>query len=396
MVSLGGFNANTAGITISLTNLKITAYGEYAIRFFRASVNLESVEVDGTGALKGTVSGTDLAGIDIDNNVAGNDITLNANDVYIHGIDGATNSGETIRAFGVTQRAGATITANFSNTTVSDIHNSDGSVAGFFVQALGQGSGEAIVNASIVNTTIHDLSATSGVYAFGAIGQASSDNATINTSIVNATVTGVRGAASPFSDLSAGVFSAGLSTLTSLASVHTTIQNTILADNLSDGVPNNCLSGSLNAILSLNGPVDATLTSLGHNLSDDASCTGFNQAGDKQNVSNIISTLGALQNNGGSVPTRALLPGSPAISAGGAVLGVTTDARGVARPGDCPSVGAFQFEGAVCGASTPSTSGSGNAAAPNTGANPASPVSSLLASFAGLLTLGYVFTRKRA
>jgi len=50
-----------------------------------------------------------------------------------------------------------------------------------------------------------------------------------------------------------------------------------------------------------------------------------------------------LQNNDGPVPTRALLAGSPAIAAGGSVLGITTDARGKARPGNSPSVGAYQY-----------------------------------------------------
>ncbi len=38
--------------------------------------------------------------------------------------------------------------------------------------------------------------------------------------------------------------------------------------------------------------------------------------------------------------TCALLPGSPAIGAGTAVLGVTTDQRGIARP-STPDVGAY-------------------------------------------------------
>jgi hypothetical protein len=55
-------------------------------------------------------------------------------------------------------------------------------------------------------------------------------------------------------------------------------------------------------------------------------------------------SLGPLQDNGGPTWTMALLPGSPAIDAGVAVAGVTTDQRGVARPqGVAPDIGAFEL-----------------------------------------------------
>jgi hypothetical protein len=51
--------------------------------------------------------------------------------------------------------------------------------------------------------------------------------------------------------------------------------------------------------------------------------------------------LAALANNGGPTPTMALLPGSPAFQAGTPVAGITTDQRGLPRPGT-PSLGAFE------------------------------------------------------
>ena len=55
--------------------------------------------------------------------------------------------------------------------------------------------------------------------------------------------------------------------------------------------------------------------------------------------------LGPLANNGGPTFTQALLPGSPAINAGVAVPGVTTDQRGVSRPqGTAPDIGAFELQ----------------------------------------------------
>ncbi|QDV38203.1 choice-of-anchor Q domain-containing protein [Tautonia plasticadhaerens] len=55
--------------------------------------------------------------------------------------------------------------------------------------------------------------------------------------------------------------------------------------------------------------------------------------------------LGPLADNGGPTPTRALLPGSPAIDVALPVAGVTTDQRGVPRPqSTAPDAGAFEAE----------------------------------------------------
>src|SRR5262249_26869582 len=56
--------------------------------------------------------------------------------------------------------------------------------------------------------------------------------------------------------------------------------------------------------------------------------------------------LGPLADHGGPTFTHALLPGSPALDAGVAVAGLTTDQRGVARPqGAGPDIGAFESRG---------------------------------------------------
>src|SRR2546425_6300878 len=61
------------------------------------------------------------------------------------------------------------------------------------------------------------------------------------------------------------------------------------------------------------GGTSATLTSQGHNLDSGNTC-GFAGPGD---LVNMNPQLGPLQDNGGPTPTQALLPGSPAIDAGG-------------------------------------------------------------------------------
>ena len=105
---------------------------------------------------------------------------------------------------------------------------------------------------------------------------------------------------------------------------------------------------SLLATLLANSPsgsnVFGPVTDLGYNLSSDASA-GFAATGSVNGVNPLLGTLG---NYGGPVPTMPLLPGSPAIDAGGSGAGcATTDARGVPRPsGTAFDIGAFEFNGA--------------------------------------------------
>ncbi|MBP7687886.1 MAG: hypothetical protein KA765_08265, partial [Thermoflexales bacterium] len=89
------------------------------------------------------------------------------------------------------------------------------------------------------------------------------------------------------------------------------LKNTLLTQ----GTPNNC---------------DAAISSQGNNL-DSANSCGLGASGDKVNTN---PKLGALQNNGGSTLTHALLAGSPAIDAGTNNGCPATDQRGTARPID--------------------------------------------------------------
>ena len=88
------------------------------------------------------------------------------------------------------------------------------------------------------------------------------------------------------------------------------------------------------------------VVSLSFNLDSDGS-GGFDAVGDQSGVDPLLAPLA---DNGGPVPTRALLPESPAIDAAGE-LTVLVDARGVTRPLDgngdgqpLPDIGAFEAE----------------------------------------------------
>ena len=83
-------------------------------------------------------------------------------------------------------------------------------------------------------------------------------------------------------------------------------------------------------------------TSLGHNLFSDRPDVPL----DRTDLVAVDPLLGPLAANGGPTFTQALLPGSPAIAAGTAIAGVTTDQRGIPRPaGVAPDIGAFQSRG---------------------------------------------------
>jgi CSLREA domain-containing protein len=106
------------------------------------------------------------------------------------------------------------------------------------------------------------------------------------------------------------------------------IRNTIIAGNTDASSP-----GTVHADCSAAAPVD--ITSQGHNLVQvPGSCT-LAGPGDKTGVSPNVAPLA---DNGGPVPTHALLPGSPAIDAGdpaapgsGGTACASTDARGAPR-----------------------------------------------------------------
>ena len=108
----------------------------------------------------------------------------------------------------------------------------------------------------------------------------------------------------------------------------------------------------------------ASFASRGHNLFSDAPAVAL----DPTDLINTDPLLAPLGNYGGPTETQALLPGSPAIDAGIAVAGVTTDQRGIPRPqGTAPDIGAFESRGftlAAVGGNNQSTPAGSAFAAP--------------------------------
>jgi hypothetical protein len=115
---------------------------------------------------------------------------------------------------------------------------------------------------------------------------------------------------------------------------------------------------------------NGTVTSAGHNLDDGHGC-GFTAAPAGTDLITTNPDLGPLQNNGGSLPTMALLAGSPAIDAGSNTGCPALDERGVARPqGTACDIGAYESAPPVLGAVSTGSVGTTTAAFTASVANP--------------------------
>ena len=147
----------------------------------------------------------------------------------------------------------------------------------------------------------------------------------------------------------------GAMTITAVASAN--FINSTITNNHKDAVAGSAVGGiadygtisMVNTIIygndDANCGVAGTLKSLGYNIDGGATCLApaIAQPSDHPNTNPL---LGPLANNGGYVPTHALLVGSPAIDAGTNMGCPATDERGVARPqpagGKC-DIGAYEY-----------------------------------------------------
>ena len=110
-----------------------------------------------------------------------------------------------------------------------------------------------------------------------------------------------------------------------------TIEGSLLMNNIVGSTSSNCAVQDLGVI-----------TSGGHNLTDDNTCTSFTQTGDL--TDNQETILGVLADNGGPTRTLALIEGSAIDAAGACGATTPTDQRGETRPsGAACDMGAFEL-----------------------------------------------------
>jgi CSLREA domain-containing protein len=124
--------------------------------------------------------------------------------------------------------------------------------------------------------------------------------------------------------------------------INLTLTNNSAGNNNGGGLRNDGALTLTNVLIAnhpVGGNCEGTFTSLGHNLSSDATCAALTAPGDQNSVN---PQLGPLANNGGPTLTHAIPVTSPAINAGSNASCPATDQRGVPRDARC-DIGAFEL-----------------------------------------------------
>ncbi len=338
-----GDNSTYNDASISLQGMTLTAWSGMLIRTGRGNVSLTNIEIDGNGANVGD------EGVMIIGNIYPEANNVNLENIYIHDI---TANSSYIHILNVWSKGGGTTNALADGITINNVSNTGGGV-NVMVWGVGVMRTEdayGTFNGIVRNTTINDISSSAGIatmVSFSAV-TVQNESTTTELAVENSTISNINSSPSVFGvDGSFGSFATSYDN-TTIADANLTTKNVVINNNLFNSDSQSCSTdGNLNNVFGGSGTVITSITSLGGNISDDASCNSFfTHPTDQTEVSDLASTLGPLGNNGGLVPTIPLLSGSPAIDSGVTVPGLTADARGVTRP-QCAAFdsGAYEYSG---------------------------------------------------
>jgi hypothetical protein len=254
--------------------------------------------------LSGNSSGDEGGGIDNAGTLAVDNCVLSANAAVTGG--GIYNEGTlTVRT--------CTLSGNTASTRGGGLANRGGTATVFGTTVSGNtadaGGGAILNQGPIVNQSSLELTNctvsgnTTNQPSFPGVILNLAFQGTANLTLTSCTVAGNTGVA--LENIGGGQGSA-----------HTEYRDTIFAK-----------STSTANVFNAGGGPSSTLTSLGHNLSDDSTGNLF-VFGDQPNTDPL---LGPLADNGGPTKTMALLPGSPALDAGDSTGAPAFDQRGFAR-----------------------------------------------------------------
>jgi predicted outer membrane repeat protein len=253
--------------------------------------------------------------------VSGNTSTVNGGGIYNEGATSITNS--TISGNRAEGGGGLFLTGSNTVTITGTTLSGNRAIGG------GAVSGRSGVTINMVNSTISGNLGDDVGAGFYSNGPGSLRFVTIANNVA--------GADAPTAGAGVNVFPSG--------DVSVSLKNVLLAANKKGWDP----------VAEPDGPADPAvlpsancgytgssmaITSNGHNLSSDLTCTTLTETTDR---SNINPKIGELAENGGPTFTHALLSDSPALSAGVPELGVTTDQRGQPRETP-PDIGAFELD----------------------------------------------------
>jgi hypothetical protein len=321
-------NPGASLITLSVRDLYITNTGTGGlspVSAYNCNIDLENVRISGNQEPNGNIK-MDILGDDMD-------ATLDINNVYIHDTIG-TGISVAVTGDNVTNSVTATI-----NQLSIVRFGTVGQPSGGILMQTGDGGvasthtiDATIRNATIVGSNTYDT--------YGIVGQSnvaqSGGSETIDIAVQNSTIVsnGVSGGYP-----ASGLLAAGMAVSGATTNVEVTAQNVLIAGNEASSVVSNCYGGSFGG----GGTENVALTSLGNNLSDDDSCD-FTEAGDNQNVTDIMSDLLGPASAGGLGESMMIINAeSLAVDGGATIAGLTTDMRGEARPaGNAYDIGAFE------------------------------------------------------
>ncbi len=311
-----------------------------------ATTNPIIVDASGTGGV--TLSGNSASRIfqvDANANLTIDDLDLTA----------GNGVGTSISGYGGAILNSGTITINDStianNAALGDLRQNDSAGGGIFSTGVTNITNSTInKNSAAVAGNIYTSTYGGGIFVGGG-----------SLNITNSTITG-NGSAS--NDLEGGGIDVGDADFPTGGGTVSIVDSTITGNiaTYGGGIVWNGSSGQFglrDTILAANTASGAgadaynyggSFTDNGGNLIGIAGTGSYNTgftAGTTQTgtLSEPLNpALGPLASNGGPTQTLALQSGSPAIGAGAAVNGITTDQRGFPRPGgSAPDVGAFEY-----------------------------------------------------
>jgi hypothetical protein len=346
--SARGFVSALSLLNITIRDLTIKDYEDFAIQLFNSNTVLSGIEI--TGA---PVSSGEALGISLRNNINSQDITAVLSNINIHDMD--IDASDIAHIIAVNNSADDTnYNVNMQDVTISNIENTTGSINTLILgSGFMGGSSTGVYNATISNLTIKNIVGQGTVNGLvgGSMMVEGAGNSTSDYDVSNITIVGIRS--------QTGMYGAGTSIVNSTAAVNPgaiatsdmQISNSILSDNLNPNSSVGCVAIDYGPFFGTPlGQSSPSITSSGGNITDNASCNDyFTDPTDQTEVNPADLHLGTLGNHGGSIPTIPLEEGSIAIDSGVTVPSLTTDARGVARP-QCSAYdsGAYEYNGNEC------------------------------------------------
>ncbi len=329
-----------------LTGVTIKAFSSTGLKVQDAEItSISQVEVDGTGAVDNSMY-SNLVGLGVYADTAYEN-TVNLSDIYIHDFDLDVDLAQ---IFLVGSSNQSEMNVFVDRATIAHIYNRGMTQAAVFGSlGLGPVNGNAPFTANVSNITVQDIRSATLLAIGVGVANVSAIGVIPVLNLANATVDKVESASGLPATIPAIAVTAAAQYSGDVAHSQLNVTNVMVSRSSLAGSSANCGVLDISMLIGGAGTGTGSITSHGGNLSDDTTCEDyFTVTGsDQNNVGTLSSTLGALSNNGGHIPTIPLLAGSPAIDAGVTVSGFTTDARLTSRPqGTAFDSGAYEAEGA--------------------------------------------------